>query len=248
MINSPFSIFSLRTSHTGCSLTIIYAARPKLLLLRFFVQNSCCHLTVSVQFAVFFFSQNISCLTGMSPSPAGTSPPAHYTVPPFSIPPACHSRHTSADTEHIPGTPASQNRPPLSTFRSELPARTRKLHRGSARPKRTTIRDHSRALASESPQKVRKAETLVPGPDLRSGTYSTPHACRHPPGLPASHPAVPDIPKIRKRHPGIFCGNIIPFHNNTDPAEIISPSPGASAQISEDSCPDPLSPLSGARS
>ena len=124
MINSPFSIFSWRTSHTGCSLTIIYAARPKLLLLRFFVQNSCCHLTVSVQFAVFFFSQNISCLTGMSPSPAGTSPPAHYTVPPFSIPPACHSRHTSADTEHIPGTPASQNRPPLSTFRSELPART----------------------------------------------------------------------------------------------------------------------------
>ena len=95
MINSPFSIFSWRTSHTGCSLTIIYAARPKLLLLRFFVQNSCCHLTVSVQFAVFFFSQNISCLTGMSPSPAGTSPPAHYTVPPFSIPPACHSRHTS---------------------------------------------------------------------------------------------------------------------------------------------------------
>ena len=226
MINSPFSIFSWRTSHTGCSLTIIYAARPKLLLLRFFVQNSCCHLTVSVQFAVFFFSQNISCLTGMSPSPAGTSPPAHYTVPPFSIPPACHSRHTSADTEHIPGTPASQNRPPLSTFRSELPARTRKLHRGSARPKRTTIRDHSRALASESPQKVRKAETLVPGPDLRSGTYSTPHACRHPPGLPASHPAVPDIPKIRKRHPGIFCGNIIPFHNNTD---LLSPGPPSSA-------------------
>ena len=121
MINSPFSIFSWRTSHTGCSLTIIYAARPKLLLLRFFVQNSCCHLTVSVQFAVFFFSQNISCLTGISPSPAGTSPPAHYTVPPSSIPPACHSRHTSADMEHIPGTPASRNRPPRSTFRSGLP-------------------------------------------------------------------------------------------------------------------------------
>ena len=127
-------------------------------------------------FNLLLFSQNISCLTGMSPSPAGTSPPAHYTVPPFSIPPACHSIHTSADMEHIPGTPASQNRPRRSTFRSELPARTRKLHRGSARPKRTTIRDHSRALASESPQKVRKAETLVPGPDLRSGTYSTPHA------------------------------------------------------------------------
>lgn len=102
MINSPFSIFSWRTSHTGCSLTIIYAARPKLLLLRFFVQNSCCHLTGSIQFAALFFSQNISCLTGISPSPAGTSPPAHYTVPPFSIPPACHSRHTSADMEHIP--------------------------------------------------------------------------------------------------------------------------------------------------
>lgn len=180
MINSPFSIFSWRTSHTGCSLTIIYAARPKLLLLRFFVQNPCCHLTGSIQFAALFFSQNIPCLTGMPPSPAGTSPPAHYTVPPFSIPPACHSRHTSADMEHIPGTPASQNRPPLSTFRPELPARTRKLRRDSAWPRRTTIRDHSRAPASGSPQKVRKAGTLVPGPDLRSGTYSTPHACRHP--------------------------------------------------------------------
>ena len=199
-------------------------------------------------FNLLLFSQNISCLTGMSPSPAGTSPPAHYTAPPSSIPRACHSRHTSEDTEYIPGTPASQNRPPLSTFRPELPARTRKLRRDSARPRRTTIRDHSRAPASGSPQKVRKAETLVPGPGPRSGTYSTPHACRHPSGLPASHPAVPDIPKIRKQHPGIFCDNIIPFHNNTDPAEIISPSPGASAQISEDSCPDPLSPLSGARS
>lgn len=190
MINSPFSIFSWRTSHTGCSLTIIYAARPKLLLLRFFVQNSCCHLTGSIQFAALFFSQNISCLTGISPSPAGTSPPAHYTVPPFSIPPACHSRHTSADMEHIPGTPASQNRPPLSTFRPELPARTRKLRRDSARPRRTTTRDHSRApgfgIPSESPESR----------NFSARSRSPIRYIQYAPCLPASHPVFP--PAIRQ--------------------------------------------------
>lgn len=210
--------------------------------------GSAVKITICVQFAVLFFSQNIPCLTGMPPSPADTSPPAHYTAPPFSNPQSCHNRHTSADTAHIPGTPASRSRPRRSIFRSAAPDCTRKSRLGIGHPKRTTIQGHSRVPALGSPLRVQKVEIGAPAHGPQSGTCNMPHACRHPPGPPSSRPAVSDTPKTHPLPPGISRDNTIPFHNNTVPAPTISHSPGSSAQRSEDSCPDPRLPPSGARS
>ena len=113
-----------------------------------------CKTTICGPFPMLFSYQNIPYSTGMPPSPGGTAPPFRYTAPPSSSPQAGHSRHTSADTEYIPGTLASQTRSPRSIFRSALPVRTSRPHRGNARRKRTTIQDHSRAPASGFPRKV----------------------------------------------------------------------------------------------